>query len=49
MLVEDDLPGKPNSDLNWLEAIVIAAADVNPAVTGIEMNSTKNPENIEQL
>lgn len=33
----------PTSDLSWPLAIVMAAADVNPAVTGIEMNCTRKP------
>lgn len=36
-------PGKPSSDLICPLAIVIAAAEVKPAVTGMEINWTRNP------
>lgn len=38
-----DRPFNPNSPFSWEVAIVIAAADVKPTVTGIEMKSTMNP------
>ena len=31
-------------DLSWLEAIVMAAAEQNPAVTGTDIKSITNPE-----
>lgn len=37
------LPPRPRSPLSCDDAIVIAAADVNPDVTGIDIKSTKNP------
>lgn len=33
----------PKSPFNCDDAIIIAAADVNPPVTGIDTNSTTNP------
>jgi hypothetical protein len=33
----------PNNPFNCDDAMIIAAADVNPPVTGIETNSTTNP------
>ena len=38
---------KPKMDLTWPEAMVIAAADVNPAVTGTDIKSITNPVNKE--
>lgn len=38
------LPGIPRSDLNWEDAMLIAAADVKPVITGSEvMKSNKKP------
>lgn len=37
------LPGRPNRFFSCDTAIVTAAAEVNPHVTGMEMNSTRNP------
>lgn len=39
-------PGTPNSDFSWVQAMLRAAAIVNPVITGIEKKSTKKPENI---
>lgn len=37
------LPGNPSNDFICDTAMVTAAADVKPQVTGIEINSTRNP------
>lgn len=34
---------KPSKLLIWLQAIIRLAAEVNPDITGMETNSTKNP------
>lgn len=39
------LPGIPKSCLNCDEAILIAAAEVNPVITGREMKSKRKPVN----
>lgn len=41
---EFDEPDNPNKGLIWEEAIVRAAAEVKPTVTGKEINSTKKPK-----
>jgi len=33
----------PRSDLNWEDAILMAAAEVKPVITGSDMKSSKNP------
>ena len=38
------LPGIPSRFFSWDEAIVTAAADIKPAVTGTDMNSTRKPD-----
>jgi hypothetical protein len=38
------LPLIPSRLLSWDEPIVIEAADINPAVTGNDMNSTRKPD-----
>lgn len=38
----------PNNPFNCDEAMIIAAADVNPPVTGIDTNSTIHPIRIEE-
>lgn len=37
-------PGRPSSDLIWLLEIVMAAAVVNPTITGMDTKSTRKPE-----
>lgn len=37
------LPGMPRSDLNCEDAILIAAAEVNPVITGSDTKSNRNP------
>lgn len=37
------LPGMPSSDLNWEDAMLIAAADVKPVITGSDIKSNKKP------
>lgn len=39
----DEPARMPSSDFSWPLAIVMAAAEVKPAVTGIEMNCTRKP------
>jgi len=33
----------PRSDLNWEDAMLIAAADVKPVITGSDIKSNKKP------
>lgn len=35
----------PKSDLNWEEAMLIAAAEVKPVITGNDMKSNRKPIN----
>lgn len=45
MLIKDSaLYFKPNKFFNCAEAIIRAAADVNPDITGVETKLTTNPE-----
>jgi len=37
------LPEMPSSDLSWEDAMLIAAAEVNPVITGSDMKSNKKP------
>ena len=37
---------RPRRDLTWPLAMVMAAALVNPAITGTEIKSIKNPEKV---
>jgi len=37
------LPEMPSSDLNWEDAMLIAAAEVNPVITGSDIKSSKKP------
>lgn len=39
------LPGIPRSDLNWEEAMLIAAAAVKPVITGNDIKSNRKPLN----
>lgn len=39
-------PGMPNNPFIWEEAIWVAAAEVKPAMTGKEKNSTTKPTKI---
>lgn len=37
------LPGMPRSDLNCEDAMLIAAAEVKPVITGSDTKSSRNP------
>lgn len=39
------LPEIPKSDLNWEDAMLIAAAAVKPVITGSDMKSSRKPAN----